>query len=1013
MSDDFVVNLLITLSMLLFAAIGCIQLGRQRQIVAESRQDRLTRGCRDLPYIGVSLINLDDDCWAWNNDTLGDFLGTDPQMLSWDLFMSTLDTAERKRAEEVYLRFKRGDETHLHIEHPIYRLNDGAQRWIEVDLHPVTDIDGQRYLLAMTRDITEHRQALASLQRQRDLYETLSQTNKIIVRSRDPQAMLDEICTVAIKHAQLSHAWVGRIDDGKITPLAWSSEDLLSLQKVFEGLDQLDESTPTSTALREGRVSVCNDVTLSSWNASTQALAAAGKIASIAAFPLYQEGALVGNLTLYSSEKDFFDTLVLRTLAEIAGDIGYALGNIERQQKMATARQIIEASPVVVLRWSLHSRHRLLFASENILRWGYRAADLQDSSLMQLVAEADRARVESLIGTMAAGGEHLAQSRFRILTGEGEERWVEAQIISHRSAQEATYMEAVVRDVHARKQHEDRLNLAAAVFSSTREGVVITDGQQRIIEVNPAFTSLLGYTQDEVVGRTPHLFSSGRHDAEFYSAMWQALDRQGRWQGEIWNRRRDGQLIPELLSITRVDDPDGGERRYVGVFADITELKRSSERIDYLVHTDAVTELPNRTELLAMLDQALKIASRHSRAVALLILDLDHFKDINDSYGHGIGDELLKQVAARLRAHLRASDSLARLGGDEFAVLLTELARHIDAADIAQELIKLMSEPFRLSIGAEIQSGVSIGISVNTDGEAIDTQEMLKQADAALYRAKSLGRGSYSFYAKELSDRAAHRVEMEVRLRRAFAMEQLEVFYQPQVDIVSGRIIGAEALLRWHDSERGYIPPDQFIPLAEQSELIVKLANWVLEQVCRQGRAWLDQGYAPLRLAVNLSPNQLRNAELIEHIDATLKTTGFPAGQLELELTEGTLMHDPEQAAERLNQLCNLGISISLDDFGTGYSSLAYLKRFPLSVLKIDKSFTSGLPQDLEDCAISRTVVAMGHALGMSVLAEGVETEQQLAYLRDQGCDVYQGYLCSPAVPAQQFIELLASSQER
>ncbi|WP_188746007.1 EAL domain-containing protein [Marinobacterium zhoushanense] len=1013
MSDELVVNLMSTLSMLLLTLIGCFQLRHQRQLVIDARQDRLTRGCRDLPYIGVSLIDLQDDRWYWNNETLGQFLGTDPQSLSWDVFMTTLCAQERERAEEIYRRFKSGDGGHVHTEHPITRLNDGANRWLEIDLHRVTDLDGQCYLLAMTHDITEQRQAIISLQRQRDLYETLSQTNKIIVRSRDSQTMLDEICAVAVKHAQLNHAWIGRIVDGKLRPVACSSDDLPLLQKVFDGIDHLDESSPTRSTLREGRVSVCNDAGENTWNPFTRELAGSAKIASIAAFPLRRDGVLVGNLTLYSNEPGFFDSLVLRTLAEIAGDIGYALGNIKRQQRMETGRQIIESSPVVILRWSAQTPHHLLFASENIQRWGYSAVDLHDTSVMQLVAKEDRQRVEALIERMVSGGRHLSQNRFRILTGEGETRWVEAQIVWHGPSDQAAGMEAVVRDVHARKQHEDRLNLAAAVFRSTREGVVITDGQQRILEVNPAFTALLGYDPVEVVGKTPQLFSSGRHDPEFYKAMWQALDQQGYWQGEIWNRRRDGQLIPELLSITRVDDPDGGERRYVGVFADISELKRSSERIDYLAHTDAVTELPNRTELLTMLDQALKISRRHSSAVALLILDLDHFKDINDSYGHGIGDELLKQVATRLRAHLRASDSLARLGGDEFAVLLTELARPLDAADIARELIALISEPFRLSNGMEIQSGVSIGISVTADGDIVDTLEMLKQADAALYRAKSLGRGSFSFYVKELSDRATHRVEMEMRLRRAIEMGQLEVFYQPQVEIASGRIIGAEALLRWRDDERGYIPPDQFIPLAEQSELIVKLSNWVLEQVSRQGRLWLDQGYAPLRLAVNLSPNQLRNAELIQHIDTTLQATGFPAEQLELELTEGTLMHDPEQAAERLNQLRKLGISISLDDFGTGYSSLAYLKRFPLSVLKIDKSFTRGLPQDLEDCAISRTVVAMGHALGMTVLAEGVETQEQLEYLRDLGCDVYQGYLCSPAVPAKQFVELLSPNDKR
>lgn len=860
------------------------------------------------------------------------------------------------------------------------------------------------------QEMSERRQALISLQRQRDLYETLSQTNKIIVRTQGRQEMLDAICAVAVKHGQLSHAWVGRLVDDELKPVAWASEDDALLQQVFDGIAQVDEASPTRSALREERVSVCNDVAERDWDLFTRELAATAGIASIAAFPLQQDGVLVGNLTLYSREPGFFDPLVLRTLAEIAGDISYALGNIERRQRMETARQIIESSPVVILRWSLQAHHPLLFAGENIQRWGYRATDLHDTPLADLVAEQDRERLERLVDGLAAGGEQQAQCRFRLLTGEGTERWVEAQIVCRQTQDQAACMEAVVRDVHTRKQHEDRLNLAEAVFRSTREGVVITDGQKRILEVNPAFSALLGYTPEEVIGKTPKIFSSGRHDEGFYRDMWQELNRHGVWQGEIWNRCKGGQLIPEMLSITRVDDPDGGERRYVAVFADVSEIKRSSERIEFLAHNDPVTGLPNRTLFLSMLEQSIGAAKRHSMAVGLLVLDLDHFKDINDSYGHRVGDELLQQVARRLKQHLRSSDTLARLGGDEFAVLITDLGRQLDAAKVARQLIELMSEPFRLGNDIELQSGVSIGISVCREDHEHDSQDMLKQADAALYQAKALGRGAYSFYSRELSERAAQRVDMEVRLRRAFQQEQLEVYYQPQVDIRSGRILGAEALLRWRDAERGFIPPDQFIPLAEQSELIVKLGDWVLERVCRQGRIWLDQGLPELLLAVNLSPGQLRSEGLVERIEAILERTGFPAGLLELELTEGALMHDPDVAARRLGQLRRLGICLALDDFGTGYSSLAYLKRFPISVLKIDKSFVGGLPLDMEDCAISRTVVAMGHSLGMQVLAEGVETPEQLSYLSDLGCDVYQGYLCSPAVPAQQFGELLLPS---
>ncbi|MBR9884479.1 MAG: EAL domain-containing protein [Oceanospirillales bacterium] len=1011
LNDVLVVNAALTLSLLLILGVGCLQLRQYRRLCEDSHLDRLTRRSRELPYIGLSLMSLDDDRWLWNNPSFSQLFGGSTAQLSTEDFLKVLEPSERLRADEIYARFKSGEQQYMHVEHRIRRLDDGSERWIEFDLHLQTDLDQRRYLLATAHDITEQRQALRSIQRQRDLYETLSQTNKTIVRAKDRQTLLDSICTVAVNHGHLCHAWVGHFVGTELKPMAWASENLQVLEQVFEGINDVSREAPTYKALREDRVSVCNNIHEHTWDDFTVDLAKRAGIASIAVFPLHQEGEVIGNLTLYSKEAEFFDPLVMRTLAEMAGDIGYALNNLERQQALETANQIIESSPVVVLRWSSKPGNQLLFASENILRWGYRSADLQNTPLMSLVSPQDRSRLEHLIQGVVSRGDQLSQCRFRVLTGDGETRWVEAQIICHATGDQSGCLEALVRDVHARKQHEDSLNLAAAVFRSTREGVVITDANQRILEINPACSAMLGYEPEEVIGKTPKLFSSGRHGADFYATMWRDLQAEGYWQGEIWNRRRDGQLIPELLSITRVDDPDGGERRYVAVFADVSEIKRSSEKIEFLAHTDPVTGLPNRALFQSMLEQAIRSGKRQSHEVALLILDLDHFKDINDGYGHGIGDELLQQVAQRLQQHLRGSDSLARLGGDEFAVLLTDLGRQLDAASVARQLIELMSEPFHLSNGADIQSGVSIGISLNQHADDHDAQEMLKQADAALYKAKSLGRGSFSYYSNDLSKRAAERLDMEVRLRRAMQQGLLEVHYQPQVEITTGQIIGAEALVRWHDEERGYIPPDQFIPLAEQSELIVKLGDWVLEQVCRQGKAWLDQGYPELQLAVNLSPGQMRSNDLVTRIAEIVNRTGYPARLLELELTEGALMHDPEVATQRLTELRELGICLALDDFGTGYSSLAYLKRFPLSVLKIDKSFVRGLPVDSDDCAISRTVVAMGHSLGMSVLAEGVETEQQLKYLQGLGCDIYQGFLCSPALPEQSFIELLRAGE--
>lgn len=587
---------------------------------------------------------------------------------------------------------------------------------------------------------------------------------------------------------------------------------------------------------------------------------------------------------------------------------------------------------------------------------------------------------------------------------------MEAQITRHQG-DDTPCLEAVVSDVSVRKRHEDRLNLAAAVFENTREGVVITDAEQKIVEVNRAFTQLLGYAPHEVIGKSPKLFSSGRHDSAFYRNMWESLTCHAFWEGEIWNRRRDGTLIPELLSISRVDDPDSGDCRYVAVFADVTDLKRSSERIEFLAHNDPVTELPNRTLLLTLLEQALKDSHHRQDEVALLMLDLDHFKDINDSFGHAVGDELLQIVARRMQEYLAEPYTLARLGGDEFAVMLTDQSE-LDVARVAEQLIALLSQPVMFANGTEIRPSVSIGISLSRHHGAGSAEEMLQKADAALYRAKALGRGSFSYFANELTEQAMQRVEMEMRLRRALENDQLEIHYQPQIDMHSGQLVSAEALVRWLDPERGAIPPNQFIPLAEQSGLILMLGDWVLEQVCRQGQRWREQGLGDLVLAVNLSPSQLRSEGLAKRIAQILEHSGYPPHLLELELTEGAVMQDPDAAAELLGRLQERGIRLALDDFGTGYSSLAYLRRFPLDVLKIDKSFIDALPDESEGSAIARTVVAMGHALGLRVLAEGVEQEAQLDALRLMGCDAYQGFLFSPALPAPAFAQRVRSEMK-
>ena len=538
------------------------------------------------------------------------------------------------------------------------------------------------------------------------------------------------------------------------------------------------------------------------------------------------------------------------------------------------------------------------------------------------------------------------------------------------------------------------------------EGVVVTDAHSRILSVNAAFTRLLGYTEDELLGKTPRVFKSGRHDQAFYEAMWAALLDTGHWQGEIWNRRKNGEIFPEHMSLSAVRDPAGEITHYVCMFTDISEEKAQQRRLEFLVHNDALTGLSNRTWFGHQLEQVVQEARASGEFIAVLLLNLDRFKDVNDSYGHTIGDEVLKHIARQVQSALRPGDVLGRMAGDELAVVARHL-RHADgAAAMARHLIQAVAEPWRSPDGLEVVAGVSVGICMFPE-HASTTELLLQGAHAAVYGAKARGRGAWCFFHEAMTQAARERLELESRLRLALMQGHLQMYYQPQVDIATGRILGAEALVRWNDPQEGLISPARFIPVAETTGVIGPLGEWVLREVCRQGQAWRDAGLPELMLAVNVSPRQFHLTDLAGCASAALADSGFPARLLELEITETALAERTEEARQVLVRLRELGLRIAVDDFGTGYSSLAQLKRFPIDVLKIDQGFINDIPHSEDDGAISAAIIAMGHSMGLSVLAEGVETEGQLAFLREKGCDSYQGYLCSRPLPAHAFAAML------
>ncbi|MBV4531948.1 EAL domain-containing protein [Pseudomonas sp. SWRI107] len=551
-----------------------------------------------------------------------------------------------------------------------------------------------------------------------------------------------------------------------------------------------------------------------------------------------------------------------------------------------------------------------------------------------------------------------------------------------------------------RSEDRERLRMAAAVFDSTLEGVLVTDRNGLIVHVNRAFMRITGYQQDEVIGQRPSKFKSGRHGAAFYQQIYTTLTEQGEWSGEIWNRRKSGEIYPQWQTIRAICDDSGELSHYVAVFSDISAIKHSEQELAFLAHHDPLTGLPNRLLFNDRAEQAIAAAQANKRGCTLLLLDLDHFQSINDGLGHTIGDQLLKLVGERLREVLGTSVTLARLGGDEFGVLAENCQQIGHAGKLAQTIIERLREPFlcddhRLFISA------SIGISL-FPSDALSAEQLLRNADSALFKAKNNGRACYALYTEELTAHAQHRVETAGELRRALEQQELRVFFQPVHDLFSSQMVGVEALVRWHHPERGLVPPGEFIPIAERTGLIAEIDAWVLRQACRQMVQWQAQGKHLEFVAVNISSRLFGQHELFREVADVLHDTGLDPALLELEVTESAVMEDPEVALEQLHRLRELGLNLAIDDFGTGYSSLLRLKRMPVQKLKIDQGFVAGLPCDEDDVAIVRVIIALARSMGMKVHAEGIEQAEQARFLLEQQCQLGQGYWFGRPVPAQE-----------
>ncbi|AUD61215.1 diguanylate cyclase [Shewanella sp. Pdp11] len=727
----------------------------------------------------------------------------------------------------------------------------------------------------------------------------------------------------------------------------------------------------------------------------------------------WPSGANFGFLCFYHHEAQGVDSKTLRLAKLISDSIQYRLGEILSQHSAAEA--LSRGAPSNIDTVDLQSfidsfeEHIWMKNAAGIYTLCNRSVEKAwEMPRSEIVGKSDAELFGEDIADIFLEGDRLAiESGMPIIVAEcldgGETKnhlWLETlKLPTLNPHGEFVGVIGMTRNISKHKAVEEQLTLATNVFKNSVEGVVVTDRHGNITDVNGAFFEITGYVRDELIGQNPRIFSSGRHDKAFFDKLWNALLANGKWNGEIWNRRKNGTIFPQNITISTIYDEVGDVRYFVAVFADISAQKENEAQLTHLAYFDPLTHLPNRMKFMMQLKQEVRQAKRLNLQLATVMIDVDLFKHINDSFGHSIGDEMLVELAKRLRSQVGDQDVLSRIGGDEFVALISGIDNSEDATVAIHQLRQVFEQPFIVSTGDHLRLTASMGVSLYpSDGTDADT--LLRNADAAMYRAKNDGRNNYAFYTESLTQQSFEHLKLQSALYGAIEQNALYLMYQPKLDLVTRKTVGFEALLRWHDPQLGLISPAVFIPVAEKIGLIHEIGLWVLETACRQGMRWLSEGKHFGRIAVNVAGQQLQRSSFVDDVKRVLAETGLPAKHLELEVTESVMMQNPDLAIRDLKRLGDLGIELSVDDFGTGYSSLNYLKKLPIHKLKIDQSFVRDIPFDTNNTAIAKAVIALGHALKLDIIAEGVETKEQADFLQQNQCDQAQGYLFSrPQLP--------------
>ncbi|MBK1672293.1 hypothetical protein CKO35_03055 [Ectothiorhodospira shaposhnikovii] len=902
-------------------------------------------------------------------------------------------------AHQEEIRSSQGPLPHRCLEFRIQHAN-GETRWIEHECQPVIDENGHyQGRRGVNRDITERKRAELQVAQISMLYATLSAVNQAIVRIEDEQLLLDNLARIAVDYGRFNACVISLCPEPGMPPVPKSFNGLTPQQCRHMPLMEAWQAINRQPYVYAHRDDPDAPPQWKAW-------ARRNGIHTFGHYPLMRESHLVGIASFMSDKAESYTPQIDRLVQDITEDFSYALQHLALEQKRQATEAALQES---------ESRYRSLFENRHSVMLlinpdDGRIVDANPGACLFYGRTRETLKKMYLEEITSGGFQHTRQHLDHIIR-EGQELFRAVHQLANGDIRQVEIytgmiqvkgqdlLHAVVHDITDRIRNEERLRLADRVFQAAAEGIMVTDVHQCIVAVNPAFTEITGYSRDDAIGKTPSLLKSGQQDESFYKNLMSQLQSSGYWRGEIWNRRKDGSIYPEWLTISAVRDDQGLITHYVGVFSDISQIKEAQRQLEFMAHFDPLTGLANRALFKDRLTHSLRRIQRHGSSLALLFIDLDRFKTINDTLGHSLGDRLLQTVAKRMTDNVRASDTLARLGGDEFVLLLENDASMENIQSLCQKILGVLKNPIRLD-EHEVVVTASIGIALYPD-DGRDADTLLKHADLAMYHAKSEGRNDYHFFAPNLSEGVLERLKLEAALRRASSNDELILHYQPQIDLDSRNLVGVEALVRWHHPDLGLTSPSDFIPLAEDIGIIGEIGNWVLREACRQMNRWYREGISIPQVSVNLSVQQLERGNLVAQVRQALIDFTLPAECLELEVTESLIMHAPERTLTVLKELKSMGVKLAVDDFGIGYSCLSYLKRLPLDRIKIDQSFVRDVGHDSNDETIVRAIIGLGKSLGLETVAEGIEEDRQLRFLLQEGCMAGQGYLFSMPLPAE------------